>query len=68
MREDLMIEAGVSLECRDCGVRTNVPASKVEPGVKCTSCGAELVVDTAALAAKAVMLAAAAGRNDIKTD
>jgi len=48
MRDDLMIEAGVSLECRDCGQRTLVPASKVEPGVKCRSCGAELVIDTAA--------------------
>ena len=68
MRDDLMIEAGVSLVCRDCGSRTLVPARKVEPGVKCRSCGAELVVDTAANAVKAVLLAAAAGRNDVKTD
>lgn len=68
MRDDLMIEAGVSLACRDCGRRTLVPASKVEPGVKCRSCGAELAIDTAANAAKAVMLAAAARRNDVKTD
>lgn len=68
MRDDLMIEAGVSLECRDCGHRTLVPASKVEPGVKCRSCGAELVIDTAAMSAKSVMLAAAAWRNDVKID
>lgn len=68
MRDDLMIEAGVSLACRACGVRANIPARKVEPGVKCKTCDAELVIDTAALAAKAVLLAAAAGRNDVKTD
>lgn len=68
MRDDLMIEAGVSLVCRDCGRRTNVPARKVEPGVKCKNCDAELVIDTAAKSAKAVMLAAAAGRTDVRTD
>lgn len=68
MRDDLMIEAGVSLACRACGVMTNIPARKVAPGVKCKNCGAELAIDAAALSAKAVMLAAAAGRDDVKTE
>ena len=67
MHDDLRIEAGVSLACRNCGTRTNVPTRKVEPGVKCRNCGAELIIDAAAIAMKTVMLSAAAGRADIKT-
>lgn len=66
--DELKIEAGVSLECRSCGKRSTIPALKVEPGVKCKNCGAELVIDTNALAAKAVMLAAAAEKADVKID
>ena len=61
-------EAGVSLECRSCNCRTTVPALKVLPGVNCGHCGAMLNVDANALAAKTVMLAFAAGRNDTKVD
>lgn len=68
MCEEYMIEAGVSLECRNCRQRTNVPALKVVPGVKCAHCGAMLVIDKYAEAMKAVMLMAAAGRNDVKVD
>ena len=68
MREEYMIEAGVSLECRSCKERTTVPALKVVSGVKCGHCGAMLVVDAYAEAMKAVMLMAAAGTNDVKVD
>lgn len=34
MREEHKIEAGVSIECRNCNMRTTIPALKVEPGVK----------------------------------
>lgn len=68
MCDEYMIEAGVSLECRSCKKRTTVPALKVVPGVKCGHCGAMLVVDEYAEAMKAVMLMAAAGRNDVKVD
>ena len=63
-----MIEAGVSLECRNCGKRTTVPALKVVPGVKCQNCRAELAVDDAAYGMKAALLQVAATRNDVAVD
>ena len=66
MQEQYPIEAGVSLECRLCNRRTNIPALKVLPGVKCSHCGAMLVIDTYAKATKAVMLMAASGRSNVR--
>ena len=68
MYDEYMIEAGVSLGCRNCKNRTTVPARKVVPGVKCGHCGAMLVIDKYAEAMKAVMLMAAAARNNVKVD
>lgn len=68
MYNEFKYEAGVSLECRSCRSWTTIPALKVLPGVNCSHCGAMLNVDTNALAAKTVMLAFAAGRNDTKVD
>lgn len=68
MRDEFKIEAGVSVECKNCGRRTTVPALKVEPGVKCSHCGAVLVLDDGNAAAKEAMLGAAANRGDVKVD
>ena len=68
MHKDMMNEAGVSLECRSCRRRTTIPALKVLQGVSCVHCGAMLVVDHYALAAKAVLIKFATGRNDTKLD
>lgn len=68
MRDEFKIEAGVSVECKNCGRRTTVPALKVEPGVKCSHCGAVLVLDDGNAAAKETMLGAAANRDDVKVD
>lgn len=68
MNNDVLNEAGVSLECRNCNRRTTVPATKVEPGVKCSYCNADLPVDELAIAYKAMFLAFASGRTDTKVD
>ena len=68
MHMDMMYEASVSLECRSCHRRITIPALKVLQGVSCVHCGAMLVVDQYALAAKAVLITFAAGRNDTKID
>ena len=68
MCDEYMIEASVCFECRNCRKQTNIPALKVVPGIKCSHCGAMLVVDAYAIAMKTVMLMAAASRNDVKVD
>lgn len=68
MCDDFMIKAGVSVECQDCGKRTTVPALRVVPGVKCEHCGTVLSLGVAEVAAKQVMLDAAAVRRDVKVD
>jgi len=68
MRDELKIDALVDIVCKNCGKRTTVPALKVEPGVKCRHCGAILEIGIGEYAAKAVMLNAAAGREDVKAD
>lgn len=68
MRDKSKIEAGVSIVCKNCGKRNTVPAFKVAPGVKCSHCGAVLELGMGEAAAKAVMLDAAMGRDDVKVD
>lgn len=68
MYTEFKYEAGVSLECRSCNRRTTVPALKVEQGIKCNFCSADLTVDAAALAMKSTLLNFAAKRNDTKVD
>lgn len=65
MKQDFMIEAGVSIECKNCGKRTTVPALRVEPGIKCKHCDSVLVLNQGHAAAKAVMCAAASRRTDV---
>ena len=68
MKPKFLIEAGVSIECRNCRKRTTVPALKAKPGIKCDHCGAVLKLDRGDAVAKAVMLKAALSRNDVKAD
>lgn len=65
MRDEFKIEAKVSIVCRNCGERTSVPARKVEPGVKCESCGKELTLSEGDYAAKAALLTVAGNRKDV---
>lgn len=68
MRDEFKIEARVDFKCGDCGQHTAIPALKVVPGIKCIHCGAMFQLGPAAYAAKATLLAAALGRNDVKVD
>ena len=68
MYNDVLNEAGVSIECRNCKRRTTVPAAKVHPGVKCCYCDADLVIDELAIAYKEMFLAFALDRTDTKID
>ena len=68
MPNGFMNEAGVNLECRNCKRRTTVPAAKVEPGIKCCYCDANLVIDELAIAYKSMFLAFALDRTDTKVD
>ena len=65
MRDSMKIHADVSIECKNCGKRTTVPALKVGPGVKCQHCGAELVLNDAEYAAQAALLETAGHRDDV---
>jgi uncharacterized paraquat-inducible protein A len=58
-------DAGVSVECKECGHRTTFPALKVVPGVKCERCAAMLKLEPGDIAAKATMIGAAAGKTDV---
>lgn len=68
MQDEFKIEAGVSIECKNCGRRTTVPALKVEPGVKCEQCGEPLVLSLGDYAAKATMLKEAALKDNVRAD
>ena len=68
MFDDSKIEAGVCLECKECKRKTNFPALKVVPGIKCSYCGAVIELDPAAMASKAVMLMTAECNDDVSVD
>lgn len=68
MQDEFKVEAGVSIECRNCGRRTTVPALKVEPGVKCEHCGKSLNPNLGDYAAKTAMLKVATLRDDVCVD
>lgn len=57
--------ARVSIECKDCGKRTTVPALMVAPGVKCQRCGKVLAIDDTAHAAKRALLTVAGHWNNV---
>lgn len=65
MRDEFKTEAGVSVECGECGKRTTFPALKVMPGFKCSHCGAVIELELGHIAAKATMIGAAAGKADV---
>ena len=65
MGNSFKIKAGVSIECKNCGSRTTVPALKVDAAIKCQHCGADLTIDKMAYAAKAALLIVAGNRNDV---
>lgn len=61
-------EAGLDFKCKECNKHTTIPVLRVEPGIRCFHCGAELPCDHRVLAMQMSLLSFAFGRKDTKID